>query len=324
MEFTDNRSDISTYILGGWDLAICAALFFQGILWTQFIRYMTANKRDSVLLKLFVAGLALLTTLKTIQAISMLWILNDAMVNNPESDLWQTHWLFHTAIISTAIIAFYVQTFFCYRLWASAISRNICLIIVTMALFIVALAAAAVATSLTYSDTPLKSIDWIAAHLGTAMCGDLLLTGGTVFWLLRHSNVVLPRGQTARMLDSLLRLTIHSAAPAAVCAFVNFGGGHVISNMILPKLYAISAMWILNSRDDIRAALEHGPTMHTLDFGAAMADRASGTETGTQSASQLGVPVPFVEDEKFANPGTFQDLRGLVGQRNYIRMYRKK
>jgi hypothetical protein len=50
------------------DLAICAALFFQGILWTQFIRYMTANKRDSVLLKLFVAGLALLTTLKTVQA----------------------------------------------------------------------------------------------------------------------------------------------------------------------------------------------------------------------------------------------------------------
>jgi hypothetical protein len=50
---------------------------------------------------------------------SMLWILNDAMVNNPESDLWQTHWLFRTAVISTAVIAFYVQTFFCYRLWAS-------------------------------------------------------------------------------------------------------------------------------------------------------------------------------------------------------------
>jgi hypothetical protein len=61
------------------------------------------------------------------------------------------------------------------------------------------------------------------------MCGDLLLTGGTVFWLLvcirplhrssylqseiqRHSNVVLPRGQTARMLDSLLRLTIQVCA----------------------------------------------------------------------------------------------------------------
>lgn len=112
-----------------------------------------------------------------------------------------------------------------------------------------------------------------------------------------------------------LTYIIQSAAPAAVCALVNFGAAMVlnltgdqvrvelmlseISNMILPKLYAISAMWILNSRDDIRAALEHGPTMHTLDFGAAMADRGSGTETGTQSAgSQLGVPVPFIEDEK--------------------------
>ncbi|KAJ7796952.1 hypothetical protein B0H14DRAFT_3549443 [Mycena olivaceomarginata] len=280
MEATDNRSDISTYILGGWDLAICAALFFQGILWTQFIRYMSMTAKQARLraAETIRGWTGAINNTETIQAISMLWILNDAMVNNPESDLWQTHWLFHTAVISTAIMHSMSRRSFVI-VFGRAISRNICLIIVTMALFIVALAAAAVATSLTYSDTPLKSIDWIAAHLGTAMCGDLLLTGGTVFWLLseiqRHSNVVLPRGQTARMLDLSPQANNPVCGPSSGMRIVNFGaamvlnltGGQVrvelmlseISNMILPKLYAISAMWILNSRDDIRAALEPRP-----------------------------------------------------------------
>ncbi|KAJ7354098.1 hypothetical protein DFH08DRAFT_955513 [Mycena albidolilacea] len=77
------------------------------------------------------------------------------------------------------------------------------------------------------------------------MSGDFLLTGSV-----RHSKVVISRGQTARMLDSLLRPTIQSVAPAAACALVNF-----FARMQLTHtgnwLYTMSAMWTLNSRERI-------------------------------------------------------------------------
>jgi hypothetical protein len=51
------------------DLSICADLLLQGVLCAQFAHYTGVNQRDSVLMKLFVAGLALLTTLKTVQVL---------------------------------------------------------------------------------------------------------------------------------------------------------------------------------------------------------------------------------------------------------------
>ncbi|KAJ6554866.1 hypothetical protein B0H19DRAFT_1377543 [Mycena capillaripes] len=300
MDPSDSRSDIAINVLGGWDLAICAVLFFQGVLCSQLVHYTRVNKHDSVWLKLFVAGLALLTTLKTIQALAMLWIQNVTMSGDLDTAaaLWEKNWLFHLSLMSSAGIAFYVQTFFCYRLWA--ICRNVYLVVSTLALFILALTSAAVAVFFAFTDMH-KSIYWIDAHLGAGMSGDFLLTGGIVFCLLRHSKVVLPRRQTARMLDSLLRLTIQSAAPASACALINFiatmqlsrTGDWVrtemllsdIANMMLPKMYAISAMWTLNSRQNIRAEIENGPTMQTLDLEAVVGRISGDTDTALDVVS---------------------------------------
>jgi hypothetical protein len=49
------------------DLVMGGDLFLQGVLCAQFARYTNMNQRDSVWMKIFVAGLALLTTLKTTQ-----------------------------------------------------------------------------------------------------------------------------------------------------------------------------------------------------------------------------------------------------------------
>jgi len=40
-----------------------------------------------------------------------------------------------------------------------------------------------------------------------------------------------------------------------------------ITNVILPKLYAMAAMWTLNSCEDIRTEAENGPSMYTIDLG---------------------------------------------------------
>ncbi|KAJ7255828.1 hypothetical protein B0H12DRAFT_1323127 [Mycena haematopus] len=282
-------SDLGTYVLRGFDFAACTAVFTQGILCSQFVWYMTESKRtsepESLLLKLFVGGLALLTTMKTVQALAMSWLQNCAMFENMAAAdaLFTTNWVFLTTLLTSAVISFYVQMFFCYRLWT--LSRNLYLVAAVSALLILALAQACVAAYAVFTDVP-KSIKWTAAHRGVAMCGDVLLTAGTVFALLRHSKIALPRGQTAQILNALLRLTLQSAAPSATCAFINFVVAIQMSrpnmaladlrpilvitevtNMLLPKLYAISAMWTLNLRAEIRAAAAENSGTIDIGFG---------------------------------------------------------
>ncbi|KAJ7222842.1 hypothetical protein B0H12DRAFT_1078195 [Mycena haematopus] len=286
MNASDAPSDFGTYVLRSFSLAVCTAVFSQGILCAQFVWYMTESNRksESLPLKLFVAGLALLTTMKTVQALAMLWLQNTAMFEDlaTASSSWQTHWVFLTTLLTSAVISFYVQMFFCYRLWT--LSRNFYLVAAAFALLILALALACVTTYTVFTDVP-ASIRWTAPQLGVAMGGDLLLTAGTVFALLRHSKVALPRGRTAQILNALLRLTLQSAAPGAACAFINFVAAIQMNrpatdmmstimmltqstNMLQPKLYAISAMWTLNLRVEIRAAVENGPAIHTISIGA--------------------------------------------------------
>lgn len=64
----------------------------------------------------------------------------------------------------------------------------------------------------------------------------------------------------------------------------------VIANMMLPKLYAISAMWTLNSREDIRTAIENGPAMHTVHLGTTVGSPETGDETMTS--------ITFAQNEK--------------------------
>ncbi|KAJ7238117.1 hypothetical protein B0H12DRAFT_1326914 [Mycena haematopus] len=258
-------------------LASYADLFLQGVLSAQFVHYLNVNQRDSLWIKLFVAGLAVLTTLKSMQILAVEWLQDAGLFESLEAvtHLWYSNWLSSSTIILGALIAFYVQMFFCHRLWV--LSHNVALVAITMILFIFALASASVSTHF-FTDIPLTAA-WYATFLGFTMGGDLLQTGGIVFHLLRHSKDALARGPTASMLNSLLRMTIQSAAPSTICAFTNFvataktlpddGSGPQLSaawviaavtSVFLPKLYAVAAMWTLNTRDEIRSAAANPPT----------------------------------------------------------------
>lgn len=78
-----------------------------------------------------------------------------------------------------------------------------------------------------------------------------------------------------------------------------------IMNMMLPKLYAISAMWTLNSRESIRAAAGTGPAIHTINLGTAgSVSGASCPDTGRHllvgESRTIGSQnsAPLVADEK--------------------------
>ncbi|KAJ7160218.1 hypothetical protein C8R46DRAFT_364969 [Mycena filopes] len=286
MPFPRDTADLPVFevapYVGAWDLAVCAALLLQGTLYAQFAHYTAVNKHDSVGTKLFVAGLALLTTLKTIQASVLMWAQNVTHFRNPEEapQFMATYWGAEISPLAAEIIAFYTQMFFCRRLWA--ISHNIYVVSLCLFLFVAALVSAIVSTCFVFGTSYANQVDMITAQLGIALSGDLLLTISTTCFLLRHAKKVLPRGPTATLLDSLIRLTLQSAAPALICAGINFVSVLIlssydhrsssaalmlacISNMVLPKLYAISAMWVLNSREELRTASQNG-SMITVDL----------------------------------------------------------
>ncbi|KAJ6557505.1 hypothetical protein B0H19DRAFT_1147993 [Mycena capillaripes] len=267
------------YFLGGWDLGICGDLILQGVVFAQVAHYIGLYHKDGLALRAFVAVLLLITTLKSAQGLVILWIQNvdNFMDINAALSMFTTSWTTEINLAFIALIVFYVQLFFCVRLWW--ISRNLYIVAVIVTLLGFAFIAAIVSCVFTFAGQSKTSVTWINIQLGTIFAGDLLLCGSTIYFLLSQSKSV--SSQTAGVLNALTKLSFQSAAPAVVCALINLvttlaWNGTVpnayimlslISNIVLPKLYAISAMWTLNSRKDIRRAHSIGPKSSTATSG---------------------------------------------------------
>ncbi|KAJ6508111.1 hypothetical protein DFH09DRAFT_1334408 [Mycena vulgaris] len=288
-----------TFFLGGWDLAICADLICQGTIFAQIAHYTTLCKRDPLALRAFVVVLLIITTLKSAQGLVIFWIQNvDYFLNlNGALGMSMNSWTTEINLTLVALIAFYVQLFFCHRLWT--ISRNVYIVALLIALFVFALVAAIVSSAFTFAGQ-LKNVTWIEIHLGTVFAGDVLLCGSTIYFLLSASGRASPK--TASMLNSVTKLTFQSAAPAAVCALVSLVGTvgwnrktpdayvmlAIIANNVLPKLYAISAMWTLNSRRSIRQA--HSGTER----------KGSATTSGSRQTDGIELSSPYVPSDRSA------------------------
>ncbi|KAJ6468593.1 hypothetical protein DFH09DRAFT_955491, partial [Mycena vulgaris] len=283
-------------------LGISGELILQGVLYTQFAHYMSLYKTDILLLRAFVAGLLVLTTLKSVQGLMILWIQNVEHFTDvaAAANMVFSSWISELNLTLVALIAFYVQLFFCQRLWA--ISQNIYLVGLVMALFVFALLAGIMASAFTFSQNPENRI-WSAIHLGTVFAGDLILCVTTTYFLSNHSKQVSP--QTAGMLNAIVKLTFQSAAPAALCALINLVSAQaaimdqaanawsmtaIITSELLPKLYAISAMWTLNSRKDIRLMGSNGHTTSSAE-GTNGRRRSNNVEFGMLSSSGHRGPI---------------------------------
>ncbi|KAJ6469312.1 hypothetical protein C8R45DRAFT_1105178 [Mycena sanguinolenta] len=325
--------------LGPWDLAICFTMFLQGVLCSQFTHYLGSTRRDSLQIKLFVAGLALLTTLKTSQSLAIMWLQNVTLFGNVKvaSSLWHTSWYSRLTVVLKPTVGFYVQMFFCYRLWASvfgyiapptldsitaqAISRNVYIVIICFMLFLFAFICGVLTSFYVFIGKRIGvnlTNHWFEIEMGVMVGGDFVLTGSIIFWLLRHNKAVLSRGPTATILSSLVRLA--SAVPITLCSLINlavmilrasapdtpaFLMLNLITNNILPHLYAWSAMWTLNSRDEIVAA---GNSLYTLNLG--IASYASYVKTGRIPHASNGAVTnesPGTHQENQASSQTFSE-----------------
>ncbi|KAJ7274800.1 hypothetical protein C8J57DRAFT_1505551 [Mycena rebaudengoi] len=254
-------------ILGGYDIGIQAELICQGVLFAQFTNYWGHFGADMAIVKLFVFGLFLATTLKSAQAVMMYWAQNvESFLDLPAaSNLYFSNWLFQSNLMAAVLIAFYVQVFFAHRLWG--ISKNIYLAVSVGIILTSSFVFGCVSCWFTFASVS-RAVNnyWIQVHRATMVAGDMLLCGSIVHTLLKHSKEALP--QMAGTLNRITALTFQSMAPPTGCALVNlvcFLVAHdtinvwmalvIATSTVLPKLYAISAMWTLNSRKDIRTLL---------------------------------------------------------------------
>ncbi|KAJ7054251.1 hypothetical protein C8F01DRAFT_500720 [Mycena amicta] len=259
MPLSGHELSTVSLMLGPWLVGACVDLLLQGVIACQFVNYFTFYRDDLWYLRTSVAVLALLHVLKSIQAFTLVWInfiryfgdISGAIMLN--YNVW---WQAGTPVID-AFLGLYVQSYFCYRLWV--ISRKWYIVVPIATVFVFAFVAMCVGTYFISKINNPEISRWFAAHLGAVFAGDVCLSATTATFLLRSKKDVLP--QTAGLISALIRLSLTTAAPAALCALfnlvfsqTNIGGGSLIStafNMALPKVYAISMLWTLNARRSI-------------------------------------------------------------------------
>ncbi|CAK5270121.1 unnamed protein product [Mycena citricolor] len=303
-----------------------------GILLGQFATYISHgfHRTDFLALRIWVAGLFVLMLFKSLYGLALIHIQVTTNFLDLEGALRlgasTAAGLGYTWVM---LSVYYVELFFCWRLWT--LSRRLWIPGALALIFTAAIICGIFSNSLV--GPKLGHIrEWDAAYLIAVFVGDTLLSGSIIYVLhVSRPGTLRPRdvhrltkrqGQsrqvtrnTASVLQRIAILTILCAAPAAVCSLVLIvssqlvanwvsGGGAlavaIVSEHLLPKLYAFSAMWTLNARKAIRAELDGAPGwMITQPFPdtdsiGRGADRYPGQPRGIRSMSPLSdVSVKF-------------------------------
>lgn len=242
-----------------WVMGAFADLFLQGILAAQTANYFNFRDVDNTQRRFtwLVIFLTILCCLKTAQNISIVWDTVLANFANPDVSglLVATAWSHYTTSLSTAVIATYVQAFFTYRYWMLTRRWYICAIMLCGMVVSLVGAALVIVYLPKLEHAAVKT--WSLVHFVAAIIVDTLITACTARHLQRHKSTI---QSTAQTVNRLIRMTWQSALPPTICVIVNAAVlearplelTHIAFNMVLPKLYAVSLMYTLNLRNELR------------------------------------------------------------------------
>jgi len=152
----------------------------------------------------------------------------------------------------------------------------------------------------------------IIHFVGVLVC-DAFISIGIAYHLLR-SRVEF--STTGTLVSNLLRLTFTAAIPPTICAAINFGASRLdraqgtyyqmIFNYAICKLYAISMLYTLNARKEIRKNLWDTP----LELGGnpATTARSAGLKFTVTKDIEMQGPVATFSSRKNAPGGTISAL----------------
>ncbi|KAF7367968.1 hypothetical protein MSAN_00862100 [Mycena sanguinolenta] len=235
----------------------------MGVVSWQFVNYYASFPGDGRGLRIAVVILCLLNVLKSAECFASLWIfLIDHFGDIRHGlQLTVTGWWVTGNTLMVAILDFYVQCYFCTRLWA--VSQRWWVSAPIFTLFIFALGSMVIGTYYIETLQEQHTTDRFAAHLISVFVGDVILSVTTAYFLIRTEKTTLSV-EMAELIHSLIPLTFQTATPPAVVAMFNFifsqmyrtkrpllGYVEIAFNQVLPKLYAISMMYTLNARRGI-------------------------------------------------------------------------
>ncbi|KAJ6478999.1 hypothetical protein C8R45DRAFT_1216356 [Mycena sanguinolenta] len=251
------------FVLGPWLVGSCLELVLMGVLFCQAYNYYNSFPNDSRSLRIAVAILYLLNVLKSAECFASLWIflINHFGHIRYAIQMSATEWWDTCNPLMVAILNFYVQCYFCTRLWA--VSQRWWVSVPIFAVFVFALGSMVMVTYYIERLLDQQITDWFAAHLSSVFAGDLILSVTTAYFLLRAEKTTLSI-EMAELIHSLIPLTFQTATPPAIIAMFNLifsqmhrtnrpllGYVEIAFNQVLPKLYAISMMYTLNARRGI-------------------------------------------------------------------------
>ncbi|KAJ7018445.1 hypothetical protein C8F04DRAFT_1356286 [Mycena alexandri] len=251
------------FFLGPWLIGSCLELILMGVLSCQFVNYYNWYPNDGRGLPIAVAILCLLNVLKSAECFASLWIFLINHFGDIQYDLQLsvTGWWDTANPLLVAILDFYVQCYFCTRLWA--VSQRWWVVTPIFTLFVFGLISMVMGTYYIATLQEQQVTNWFAAHLGSVFAGDVILSMTTAYFLIQTEKSVMSK-QTAQLIRSLTRLTFQTATPAAIVAMFNLifsqmyrtnrpllGYVEIAFNQVLPKVYAISMMYTLNARREI-------------------------------------------------------------------------
>ncbi|KAJ7192064.1 hypothetical protein B0H12DRAFT_1246199 [Mycena haematopus] len=280
------------YFLGPWLIGSCLDILLMGVLFCQFVNYYNWYPNDGRVLRSAVTILCILNVLKSAQCFATLWIFFINHSGDIEYDLQlSTRGWWDTANpLMVAILDFYVQCYFCTRLWA--VSKRWWVVTPIFTLFVFALVSMTVGTYYISYAAEKQVTDWFAAHLGSVFAGDVTLSVTTAYFLIRTKKTVIST-ETTELVNSLIALTFQTATPAAIIALFNLifsqmyrtnhpllGYAEIAFNQVLPKAYAISMMYTLNMRRAIRSRVSGSRVSDSRASGSRNGSGGDGTSLG--------------------------------------------
>ncbi|KAJ7362296.1 hypothetical protein DFH08DRAFT_1024317 [Mycena albidolilacea] len=252
------------YVLGGWLIGSSVVLLLEGILISQVNNYFSWYTEDPIRLKISVGVLFILTILKSIQSFAITWINSILFMRDPAGTIaLNREWYQIINIPFGAVIAAYVQSYYCYRLWKlSGRWFYVAPLVTVMLLGLIS----AIITGIVIARSG-KSSNWFAIHVSCTFATDILITASSTFFLLRARQKAL--SHTRKLISGLIKICCQTALPATTATLIELicsriGGKSLkpqATNSIIlvlldavPIIYANCMLYILNTRRSLRSA----------------------------------------------------------------------
>ncbi|KAJ7724768.1 hypothetical protein B0H16DRAFT_1384752 [Mycena metata] len=289
--------------LGAWLIGLIVSSVFFGVTCLQVYLYFTKHSaRDPVFLKTFVVLLLALDTLHLAFVSHSFYF---ATVTNfgDYVELGTAPWSLLVQMAVAVLLATCVQLFYAFRIYT--LSNKSLVLPVMIGVLAFADLALAIATvhktfQVKYFSLASEDLPYFAASLSIKVACDVLIASAMVYYLLRRKTGF---HKTRNAINLLVTYSLRSGAITMMCAICHLATFVALPStliyapffFVLVRLYTLSFLSILNSRDHVREQLfsiAHAmitiPSSYTGDSSKLPADAETvmtGAEKGTGKVS---------------------------------------